>query len=84
VVWLQTTGLPEAISQTLEVFPDYGTAGGKGMTRDELIAWLRHMTMLDRLTSLAEVGNAAAFVASDWASAITGCSVNLTLGSVPG
>jgi 3-oxoacyl-[acyl-carrier protein] reductase len=84
VVWLQTTGLPEAISRTLEVFPDYGTAGGKGITREELIAWLRGMTMLDRLTSLAEVGNAAAFLASDAASAMTACGANLTLGSVPG
>ena len=83
VVWLQTTGLPEAISTTLDVFPDYGTGSG-GMTREELIAWLQGKTMLDRLTTLAEVGNAAAFMASDRASAVTGCGVNLTCGSVPG
>jgi NAD(P)-dependent dehydrogenase (short-subunit alcohol dehydrogenase family) len=81
VVWLQTTGLPEAIAD-IDLFPDYGT--GKGMTRDELIAWLKKETMLNRLTSLAEVGNAAAFLASDGASAMTATAANLTCGSVPG
>ena len=84
VVWLQTTGLPEAISTTLERFPAYGTESPQGMTRDELIEWLRRRTMLNRLTSLEEVGNAAAFLASDRASAITGTGANLTLGAVPG
>jgi 3-oxoacyl-[acyl-carrier protein] reductase len=82
VVWLQTTGLPEAISTTLELFPDYGT--GKAMTRDELISWLEAQTMLRRLTSVAEVANAAAFLASDGAGAMTATGVNLSGGSVPG
>src|SRR6266498_843042 len=82
VVWLQTTGLPEAIADTGDLVSDYGTGGL--MTREELIAWLRKKTMLDRLTSLAEVGNMAAFVASDQASAMTACGANLTCGSVPG
>jgi 3-oxoacyl-[acyl-carrier protein] reductase len=82
VVWLQTTGLPEAISDTADLFPDYGT--GKEMTRQELIAWLQKRTMLKRLTSLAEVGNVAAFMASDRASAMTGSAANITCGSVPG
>ena len=83
VLWLQTTGLPEAVSRTLPVFPDYGTGTG-GMTREELIAWMERSTMLGRLTSLAEVGNAAAFLASDLASATTGCGVNLTAGTIQG
>jgi enoyl-[acyl-carrier-protein] reductase (NADH) len=83
VLWLQTTGLPEAVSRTLPVFPDYGTGTG-GMTREELIAWMERSTMLRRLTSLAEVGNAAAFLASDLASATTGCGVNLTAGTIQG
>ena len=82
VVWLHTTGILEAIQDTGDLFPDYGT--GKAMTRDELIDWLRRRTMLNRLTSLVDVGNAAAFVASDRAGAMTGCGVNLTCGSVPG
>ena len=79
VLWLQTTGLPEAIQDTGDLFPDYGTGQ---MTREELIDWLLGRTMLRRLTSLADVGNAAAFVASDRAGAMTGCGVNLTSGSV--
>jgi len=40
-------------------------------------------TMLNRLTALAEVGNAAAFLASDLAGATTAASANLTCGQVP-
>jgi 3-oxoacyl-[acyl-carrier protein] reductase len=82
VAWLQTTGIPEALAEGVDLFPDYGT--GAAMTREELIAWLEGRTMLKRLTSLAEVGNAAAFLASDLASAMTGSVANLTCGSVPG
>ena len=57
VVWLRTTGLPEAMPDTGE--PDYGTGSG-GMTRADHIAWMEGQTMLKRLTSLADVGNAAA------------------------
>jgi 3-oxoacyl-[acyl-carrier protein] reductase len=81
VVWLRATGLPEAIAR-IDRFPDYGTRGGEGMTRAELIAWLQGKTMLNRLTSLAEVGNVAAFLASDRASAMTASGVNITCGSV--
>jgi 3-oxoacyl-[acyl-carrier protein] reductase len=80
VVWLQTTGISEAISDSLDRFPDYGAGS---MTREELIAWLQAETMLDRLTSLAEVANTAAFMASDQASAMTGSAANITCGSVP-
>jgi 3-oxoacyl-[acyl-carrier protein] reductase len=83
VVWLQTTGLPEALAEAVAVFPAYGTGSGNGMTRAELIAWMRRSTQLDRLTSLAEIGNAAAFMASDHAGAMTATGVNLTCGQVP-
>ncbi|TMK86325.1 MAG: SDR family oxidoreductase [Actinobacteria bacterium] len=79
VVWLQTTGLPEGLHA--DVFPDYGT--GHPMTRDELVAWMRAKTLLKRLTSLEDVGNAAAFMASDRAGAMTAVGANLTGGSVP-
>jgi 3-oxoacyl-[acyl-carrier protein] reductase len=78
VVWLQTTGLPETLA---DAQPGYGIEGG--MTRAELIAWMRGSTMLDRLTSLAELGDAAAFMASDRAAAMTATSANLTCGQVP-
>jgi 3-oxoacyl-[acyl-carrier protein] reductase len=81
VAWLQTTGLPEALQDSVDIFPDYGT--GKNMTREELIAWLKGRTMLKRLTSLAEVGNVAAFMASDQASGMTATAANITCGSVP-
>ena len=84
VLWLQTTGLPEAMQNTGERFPDYGTRGGAGMTREEAIEWLRGKTALNRLTSLEEVGNTAAFLASDRASAVTGSGANLSCGSVFG
>lgn len=82
VVWLQTTGLPEALAD-IETFPDYGTRSGNGMTRTELIEWLQRQTRLNRLTSLADVGNVAAFMASDHASAMTATAANLTCGQVP-
>lgn len=81
VAWLQTTGLPEALAD-VDVFPDYGTRGGQGLSRQELVDWLRDKTMINRLTSLAELGDAASFLASDRASATTGVGMNLTGGSV--
>jgi 3-oxoacyl-[acyl-carrier protein] reductase len=81
VVWLQTTGILDAISETVDVFPDYGT--GRGMSRDELIAWLQGETMLKRLTSLDDVATAATFLASDRARAMTASAANLTGGSIP-
>ncbi len=82
VVWLQTTGIAEAIRDELQ--PDYGTRSGEGQTREDLIVWLRGKTMLNRLTTLADVAEAAAFLASDRATAITASGANLTSGSVPG
>jgi 3-oxoacyl-[acyl-carrier protein] reductase len=81
VLWLQTTGLPEAL--TTEVQPGYGAGSGDAMTQADLIAWLRRSTMLDRLTTLAEVGTMAAFMASDHAGAVTGVAANLTCGQAP-
>ena len=80
-LWLQTTGLPETLAD-IPAFPGYGTGGT--MTRDEVIRWQEGKTLLGRLTPLAEVGDAAAFFASDRASSVTACAVNLTNGAVPG
>jgi 3-oxoacyl-[acyl-carrier protein] reductase len=82
VVWLQTTGLPEALADT-DAFPGYGTGSAGGMTRAELIAWQRRSALLNRLTSLAEVGNVAAFVASDQAGAMTATGANISCGQSP-
>jgi 3-oxoacyl-[acyl-carrier protein] reductase len=81
VVWLQTTGIPEAFRDTGGSAPAYGT--GRPMSGEQFVAWLRSRTMLDRLTTLADVGRAAAFLASDGAAAMTATGVNLSCGSVP-
>ncbi|MFL5798637.1 MAG: SDR family NAD(P)-dependent oxidoreductase [Actinomycetota bacterium] len=83
VLWLQTTGLPEALAN-IDRFPDYGTGHPEGMTREELVSWMRDRTMLRRLTTLAEIGRVAAFVASDQAGAMTATAANITCGAVPG
>jgi len=79
VMALRTSGIPEAIQST-GPFPDYGTGSG-GMTRAEFIDWAQSKTMLKRLTSLNEIANVAAFVASDQASAVTGSVVNVNCGA---
>src|SRR5262249_33866322 len=79
VAWVQTTGLPEAITYD-GMFPDYGT--GAPMTRDEMIAWNRNQTMLGRLTTLEDVANTAVFLASDLGSAVTAAGANITCGLV--
>ena len=81
VVWLRTTGLPEAIPDTGDAVADLGTGFGDGMTRADIIAGMREATMLNRLPSLAELGNVAAFLASDQASAMTATLANITCGS---
>jgi 3-oxoacyl-[acyl-carrier protein] reductase len=82
VVWLQTTGIPEAFHDTGDFVPDYGTGGG--LTTREHVAWMQEKTMLKRLTTLADVGNVAAFMVSDQAAAMTASGANMTCGSVPG
>jgi 3-oxoacyl-[acyl-carrier protein] reductase len=81
VVWLRTTGIPEALQDTGGLVPDYGT--GSRMTAQEHVAWMRGQTMLKRLTSPADVGNMAAFIASDRAGAMTASAANITCGAVP-
>lgn len=82
VMALRTSGMPEAIHST-GPFPDYGSGSGS-MTRAEFIDWAQNKTMLKRLTSLSEIANAAAFVASDQASAFTGSVVNVNCGAAWG
>jgi 3-oxoacyl-[acyl-carrier protein] reductase len=49
---------------------------------EEIEAALRSRTLLGRVTTLADVGNAAVFLASDRAAATTGIDFNLTSGTV--
>jgi NAD(P)-dependent dehydrogenase (short-subunit alcohol dehydrogenase family) len=83
VAWLQTTGLPETLQDTGVPVPDYGIGTG-GRTLAEHIVWMQNKTMLKRLTSLRDVADVAAFLASDHASAMTATGANLSCGSIPG
>jgi 3-oxoacyl-[acyl-carrier protein] reductase len=82
VVWLRTTGLPEAIPDTGDAASDLGTGYGEGMTREEIIAGMREQTILKRLASLDELGKVAAFMASDGAGTMTATFANITCGAV--
>lgn len=81
VVWLHTTGIPEAFQEPSAQQPAYGT--GRPMSGEEFVGWLKSKTMLGRLTTLADVGEMASFVASDRAGALTATGVNLSCGAVP-
>jgi 3-oxoacyl-[acyl-carrier protein] reductase len=82
VVWLQTTGIPEAMADPDALFPDYGS-WTPSVTGAEVIDLMTKETMLGRLTTLAEIGKAAAFLASDQASGMTATAANITGGSIP-
>jgi 3-oxoacyl-[acyl-carrier protein] reductase len=69
VLTLQTGGIPESIP-----------AGFEG--RDAIAADIAGRTMLGRAATLADVGNVAAFAASDLAGSMTGTALNITVGSV--
>jgi 3-oxoacyl-[acyl-carrier protein] reductase len=68
VLTLQTGGVPETI-------PD-GFAGKEAIVRS-LVA----PTLLGRTATLEDVGNVAAFAASDWARTMTGSALNITCGT---
>jgi 3-oxoacyl-[acyl-carrier protein] reductase len=77
VVCLRSAGSPESIPDTLDAF-----AAGNRITRDEFIASLKEMTLLKRLPSLADVGNVAALMASDYAGTMTGTVANMSCGQI--
>ncbi|MEJ2555793.1 MAG: SDR family oxidoreductase [Anaerolineae bacterium] len=69
VITLKTGGVPESI-------PD--TFAGK----DEVAAEIQKATLLNRAATLANVGNVAAFVASDQARTMTATEVNISCGAM--
>lgn len=69
VVTIKTGGIAEAIP---EDFPP----------RDEIIANLKQSASLNRLATLEDVGNVAAFVASDLARTMTDATVNVSCGAL--
>ncbi len=70
VVTLQTGGIPETLPEDFD---------GRQAITDAITG----KTMLGRAATLADVGNAAVFAASDHARTITGAAINITCGSVP-
>jgi NAD(P)-dependent dehydrogenase (short-subunit alcohol dehydrogenase family) len=79
VVCLMPNALPETgtIRKNFALF-----AEAAGVTPAEFLARIASTTHLGRLTTLAELAQAAAFCASDQASAMTGTVVNLSGGGV--
>jgi 3-oxoacyl-[acyl-carrier protein] reductase len=69
VVTMRTGGIPESLPQD---FPG----------RDQIIAGLVQPTLLKRAATLADVGNAATFLASDWAASITSTEINISCGAI--
>ncbi len=71
---LRSEGIPES-------WEGVSTEGWSGPPA-EIEAQLKARSLLGRMTTLADVGNAAAFLASDQAGATTGIVFNLTSGTV--
>ena len=69
VVTLRTGGVPESISDSFE-------------EKDEIAAAIQKATLLGRAATLADVGNVAAFVASDLARTMTATDVNISCGAL--
>jgi NAD(P)-dependent dehydrogenase (short-subunit alcohol dehydrogenase family) len=69
VVTIKTGGIPESIS---DVFPD----------KDVIAKNTADATMLGHAATLADVGNVAAFVASDLARTMTSTEVNISCGAI--
>lgn len=69
VVTLRTGGVPESIPSDFD-------------GRDALTKSLEDMTMLGRCATLEDVGNVAAFVASDRARTMTAATVNVSAGAL--
>jgi 3-oxoacyl-[acyl-carrier protein] reductase len=69
VVTLRSGGVTESIP---EGFPG----------REQIVGDIEKMTMLGRAATLQDVGNAAAFAASDWARTMTAATVNVSCGTL--
>jgi NAD(P)-dependent dehydrogenase (short-subunit alcohol dehydrogenase family) len=79
VVGLRPQGIPETarIKASFELF-----AKASGTTWEQFHESLASRTHTRRLSTLAELANAAVFIASDRASGLTGTVVNLSMGSL--
>ena len=69
VVTLRTGGVTESIPEGFE-------------GRERIVGDIEKMTMLGRAATLEDVGNAAAFAASDWGRTMTAATVNVSCGAL--
>jgi enoyl-[acyl-carrier-protein] reductase (NADH) len=79
VCWLRSAGSPETFLPDEAVDADGQPAG---LSDTDYLAMLRQNTLLKRFPRLSEVGDAAALMASDRASAMTGATANITCGQI--
>lgn len=75
--WLRSAGSPEAFVPNEPI-----DASGQptGLSATDYLETLRQGRLLKRFPNLAEVGETAALLASDRASAMTGAAANITCG----
>ena len=76
IICLRCAGSPESFSDTAS--PE----NALGKSRDDIGAQLAELTLLKRTPKLDEVGNAAAFAASDHASPMTATVLNISCGTI--
>lgn len=69
VVTLKTGGVPESLPESFDA-------------KEEITASIEQQTLLGRAATLADVGNVAAFVASDRARTLTATEVNISCGAL--
>jgi 3-oxoacyl-[acyl-carrier protein] reductase len=69
VVTLESGGVPDTIPEDVD-------------GRDALVELIEGQTLLGRAATLEDVGNAAAFAASDWARSMTAATVNVSCGTL--
>src|SRR5438552_12779226 len=69
VVTIKTGGIPETLASD---FPN----------REEVVASFAAQTLLKRAATLEDVGNVAAFIASDHARTITSTEINISAGAI--
>jgi len=79
VVCLQSHGIPQ--TETIREIFEW-RAKTTGVTWEQFAGYLAGMNHPNRFLTLEEVGNVAAFVASDKASAMMGTTVNVTMGAL--
>src|SRR5215204_5783971 len=69
VVTLASGGVPESLSEGFD-------------GREKIVETIEGQTLLGRAATLEDVGNAAAFAASDWARSMTAATINVSAGAL--